>query len=268
MKTLGIDFGASFVDAVVFDGKKILKTWSVEKVKFTKNWLKQLAGNTPVASTREKNELECLGKGGLWLSKLKSAVVVSCGTGTAVVWARKSQQTIHLGGTGVGGGTIQGLGKLLLKTKRVEEVFKLAKKGDKTKVDLTVGDILGQGIGLLPPEATAANFGKINSTKKEDLAQSLVGMTAETIGLISCLAAKQTKEKKIVFVGRVSTNKLMQKYLSQVCTLFKLSPVFPPRAEYATALGAAIIKASAGRDGNNQYILYQSVFLNPALHKE
>jgi len=241
METLGIDFGASYVDAVLFDGKKILKTWSVEKVKLTKNWLKQLAGNTPITTTREKNELECLGRGGLWLSQLKSAVVVSCGTGTAVVWARKNQLTIHLGGTGIGGGTIQGLGKLLLKTETVEEIFKLAEKGNKTKVDLTVGDILGKGIGLLPPEATAANFGKINSTKKEDLAQSLVGMVAETIGLISCLATSQTGEKRIVFCGRVSTNKLVQKYLRQVCNLFKLSPVFPPRAEYATALGAALL---------------------------
>ena len=241
MKTLGIDFGASYVDAVVFDGKKILKTRSVEKVKFTKNWLKQLAGNTLVATTREKNELECLGRGGLFLAGLKSAVVVSCGTGTAVVWARENQATIHLGGTGVGGGTIQGLGKLLLKTKVVEEIFKLAEKGDKTKVDLTVGDIVGQGIGLLPPEATAANFGKLKSVKKEDLAQSLIAMAAETIGLVSCLAAGRTGEKKIVFVGRVSTNKLVQKYLSQVCDLFKLSPVFPDQAEYATALGAAIL---------------------------
>lgn len=240
MKSLGVDFGASFVDAVLFDGKKILKTWSVEKAKLTKNWLKQLAGNTPMTTARGKNELECLGQGGLFLAGLKSAVVVSCGTGTAVVWARKDQPIIHLGGTGVGGGTIQGLSQLLLKTKKVKEVFKLAGKGDKTKVDLTVGDIVGKGIGLLPPEATAANFGKLNSFKKEDLAQSLIGMVAETIGLISCLGANQTGEKKIVFTGRVSTNKLVQKYLSQVCDLFKLSPVFPNQAEYATALGAAI----------------------------
>lgn len=233
MKALGVDFGASYVDAVLFDGKKILKTWSVEKVKLTKN--------TPVMSAQEKNELECLGKGGLFLAGLKSAVVVSCGTGTAVVWASKNQPVIHLGGTGVGGGTIKGLGRLLLKTKSVQEIFKLAEKGDKTKVDLTVGDILGKGIGLLPAEATAANFGKLNSTKKEDLAQSLIGMAAETIGLVSCLAASQTGEKIIVFCGRVSTNKLVQKYLSQVCALFKLSPIFPSQAEYATALGAAII---------------------------
>jgi len=241
MKTLGVDFGASYVDAVLFNGKKILKTWSVEKANFTKNWLKQLAGNTPVATTQDKNELECLAKGGLWLAKLKSAVTVSCGTGTAVIWARKNQPTIHLGGTGVGGGTIQGLGSVAAPVRKVEEIFRLAQTGNKTKVDLTVGDILGKGIGLLPPEATAANFGKLNSTKKEDLAQSLIAMVAETIGLVSCLAAGQTGEKKIVFVGRVSTNKVVQKYLRQVCALFKLSPVFPPRAEYATALGAAIL---------------------------
>lgn len=249
MKTLGIDFGASYVDALVFDGKKIVDKKSVAKNQYSPKWLKQLpkadkiitTGGKPRKNCKFLNEFECLGRGGLWLAKLNSAVVVSCGTGTAVVWARKNQPTVHLGGTGVGGGTIQGLGKLLLKTKTVEEIFKLAVGGNKAKVDLTVRDILGQGIGLLPPDATAANFGKLKSTKKEDLAQSLIAMVAETIGLVSCLGAGQTGEKKIVFTGRVSTNKLVQKYLSQVASLFKLSPVFPPGAEYATALGAAII---------------------------
>ena len=248
MKTLGIDFGASFVDAVIFDGKKITAKKSVIKNQYSPEWLKQFPQTDRVVTTggRAKkklkfvNEFECLGRGGLWLAKLKSAVVVSCGTGTAVIWARKNQPTVHLGGTGVGGGTIQGLGQLLLKTKAVEEVFQLAVKGNKTQVDLTVGDILGQGIGLLPPEATAANFGKLSSIQKEDLAQSLIGMVAETIGLVSCLGASHTGEKKIVFTGRVSTNKLVQKYLTQVCNLFKLSPVFPNQAECATALGAAI----------------------------
>ena len=213
MKKLGVDLGASYVDVIEFDGEKILASWSVEKEKFTKKWLKQLGGNTPSITTRDKNELECLGQGGLWLSGLKSAVVVSCGTGTAVVWARKTQAVIHLGGTGVGGGTLLGLGKLLLKTGKVQKIFKLAKKGNKTKVDLTVGDVVGEGIGLLPPEATAANFGKVKSKKLEDVAASLMGMIVETVGMVSCLAAQKTGEKKIVFCGRVATNPLVQQGL-------------------------------------------------------
>lgn len=254
MKTLGIDFGASFIDVVVVDGKKILFKQSVEKKKFKQSFFKQLPKVDRVVSTGGKprkdflylNEFDCLGQGALRLSGLKSAVVVSCGTGTAVVWAKKNQPAVHLGGTGVGGGTIQGLGKLLLKTKSVEEILRLAKNGNRTKVDLTVKDILGKGIGLMPPGATAANFGKLASKKKTDLAQSLVGMVAETIGMVACLAAQKTGEKKIVFVGRVGTNKLIQKYLQQVCNLFKLKAIFPQDAEHATAIGAGLDKRLCG----------------------
>ncbi|MFH0942795.1 MAG: hypothetical protein V1810_01335 [Candidatus Beckwithbacteria bacterium] len=240
MKILGVDNGASYVKAVLFDGQKILNKTIILTSQYSPNWVKQLAGKAPIITAREKNELECLGRGGLWLSGLNSAVVVSCGTGTAVVWARKNQPIMHLGGTGVGGGTLLGLGKLLLKTNKVEKIFKLAGKGDKAKVDLTVGDVVGQGIGLLPPEATAANFGKVKSKKLEDLAASLVGMVIETIGVVSCLAAQKTGEKKIVFCGRVATNPIIQHGLTQVCALFQLKPIFPKDGEYATALGAAL----------------------------
>jgi len=240
MKKFGVDLGASYVDVVEFDGKKILKTWSIEKAKFNHKWLEKITNSSPSVTTREKNELECLGQGGLWLSGLKSAVVVSCGTGTAVVWVRKNQPVVHLGGTGIGGGTLIGLSKLLLKTSEIKKIFQLAKKGDKTQVDLTVGDVVGQGIGLLPKEATAANFGKVKSKRLEDVAASLVGMVIETIGMVSCLAAQRTGEKKIVFCGRVATNEVIQQGLTQVCALFQLQPVFPNQAEYATALGAVL----------------------------
>ncbi len=249
MKTLGIDFGASFVNAVLFDGKKLLHQQSIPKSDYSSKFLHQLPSSDKLATTGGKpkknlphlNEFDCLSQGGLFLSSLNSAIVISCGTGTAIVLAKKNQPSTHLGGTGIGGGTLQGLGKLILNTASPLKIFKLAQAGNRTPVDLTVGDILGQGIGLLPPEATAANFAKLKSTKKPDLAQSLVNMISETIAVTACLAAQPSKQKNLVFVGRLVTNQLIQHQLKQACQLFHLTPLFPNHAAYATALGAALL---------------------------
>lgn len=227
MITLTIDKGASFTKAVLWNKQKIIKFF----------FNQQLPKADKIIRVTPKIEFDCLGKGGLYLSGLKSAIVVSCGTGTAVVWARQNKDAVHLGGTGVGGGTLQGLAKLILKTDSVDKIFEWAKKGQREKVDLTVGDILGTGIGLLNPETTAANFGKLKSKNKADLAQALVNMVGEVIGMTACLAAGKTKEKKIVFCGMVATNKLMQKYIAGVCEMFQLEAIFPKHGEYATAIG-------------------------------
>jgi type II pantothenate kinase len=235
---LGLDSGASFTKAVVMNGRTLLAKNLVATDQYSSKWLKTFPSFDRL--NLKTNEFDCLAKGGLYLSKLKSAVVVGCGTGTAVVWARKNQPAIHLGGTGVGGGTIEGLGKLILNVNSATEILQLAKDGNRTKIDLTVGDILGQGLGRLLPETTAANFAKLKSAKKDDLAQALVGMVAETIATVACLAAAKMPEKKLVFCGLVATNKLIQKYLISVCRLYRLKAVFPNNAEYATAIGVAL----------------------------
>ena len=58
------------------------------------------------------SEFECIGLGGLYLSGLNEAIVVSMGTGTALIHSKKvgdATMVKYLGGTGVGGGTLLGL---------------------------------------------------------------------------------------------------------------------------------------------------------------
>ena len=64
-------------------------------------------------------EFDSIGLGGLYLSGLDEAIVVSMGTGTALVYAKKDDKNVHtkyLGGTGVGGGTLIGLSRKMLGT--------------------------------------------------------------------------------------------------------------------------------------------------------
>ena len=63
------------------------------------------------------SEFASTGIGGLYLSGLDDAIVVSLGTGTAIIHAKRAENgavTEYLGGTGVGGGTILGLSRKML----------------------------------------------------------------------------------------------------------------------------------------------------------
>ena len=54
-------------------------------------------------------ELDAIGHGGLYLSGLDEALVVSLGTGSAFIRASRTNGFRHLGGSGVGGGTLAGM---------------------------------------------------------------------------------------------------------------------------------------------------------------
>ena len=56
--------------------------------------------------TLHVDEFTAVGRGGLYLSKLSEAVIVSMGTGTALVYAKSGTEPEYLGGTGVGGGFV------------------------------------------------------------------------------------------------------------------------------------------------------------------
>jgi len=73
------------------------------------------------------NEFTAIGLGGLRISGLESAVIVSMGTGTAFVKATGTE-IVRIGGSGVGGGTILGLAALMLKKHDIDAVIALASK--------------------------------------------------------------------------------------------------------------------------------------------
>lgn len=47
----------------------------------------------------------------------------------------------HLGGVGLGGGTICGLSSIILNTGDIHEIVPLSRKGDVAKIDLRIGDL-------------------------------------------------------------------------------------------------------------------------------
>ena len=113
--------------------------------------------------TERVDEFMANARGAGYRSGLDRMVVVSMGTGTSFVMVDGDSVT-HLGGLAVGGGTLQGLSDLLLKTRDIRKVIALAMKGSARNVDLHIGDICRDELPGLPLEVTAANFGRADRT--------------------------------------------------------------------------------------------------------
>ncbi len=193
------------------------------------------------------NEVEAIGKGGFHLSRLDPAtpaIIVSAGSGTACILV-KDGEYIHCSGTGVGGGTILGLSKLLLGTTNIQEIENLANKGSYIGTDLILGDVVSGPIGLLPSDITAVNFGKVSKVEeeisKEDIAAGIMNLVGQTVARIATSVAMAFQVQDIVVVGRAPKFDLMRKSIETAASLSSFNPHFPENAEYASAVGALLI---------------------------
>ena len=151
------------------------------------------------------SEFQATGRGGLFLSGLERAVVVSMGTGTSIVRAG-GDGIRHLGGSGVGGGTLLGLSKALLHTTDVPAILEAASAGNLANVDLRIVDLLPDNLENLPGFATASNFGRLGGRAGPgDYALGILNLIFQTIGLLAAFAARQEGLADVVLAGRLAT---------------------------------------------------------------
>lgn len=186
-------------------------------------------------------EFDANGRGALYLSGLDEALVVSMGTGTAMVYASKDE-IAYDGGTGVGGGTLIGLSKQMLGVSDTETLFKLAEDGDLNNIDLRIGDITKKDISpTLSAGTTAANFGKLSElATPSDIALGLINLVFETIGMVAVFAAKNRNIKDIVLIGALTRNTEVKQVFDIIGAMFSLNFCIPKRSRYGTAIGAAL----------------------------
>ncbi len=190
-------------------------------------------------------EFSGIGLGGLYLSGLKDALVVSMGTGTAIVHARENGKMDYLGGTGVGGGTLIGLSKLLLSAETVEHIEEYAASGDLANVDLRIKDITaGDSGGVLSQDLTASNFGNVSDiANKDDIALGIMNMVYETVGMVSIFAARSANVDTIVLTGnltRLAFCKQKFDFFNSIKDTYGMNFLMPKRSEYATVIGTAL----------------------------
>jgi len=185
-------------------------------------------------------EFPCFAAGAQKLSGISKAIAVSMGTGTAFVAADGDKYT-HIGGSGVGGGTLSGLARLTLGVTDDNEVNRLIRSGNTSKVDLTIGDICKDNLGGLSADVTAANFGSRRmSEAPEDIAAGLSNMIFQTAGIMAAFACKGTDTTKAVFVGAMAEIPEGKAVLEGVGALHGLDFSIPENAAYAGALGAVL----------------------------
>ncbi len=256
---IGIDRGATFTDFGVIDASGLTRTMSVE----TRDW--QAIGETyeklharyqtdhivfsgsaagmPEAMKKRVRiiaEIDAIGFGGAALADKRECIVVSMGTGTAIVhFANNSAQ--HVGGTGVGGGTITGLCSLICNQQEPSRIEALALEGNHCMLNLTIADLGYEGLSFLGSDMTASNFAALKSRKTEDLAAAVLDLVGETVGIIASICARESNcPDRIVMVGKVAGNRFIRNILKLVGQLYQTTFIFPDNPGYATVYGAAL----------------------------
>lgn len=188
-------------------------------------------------------EFNGIGMGGLYLSGLSRAIVVSMGTGTALVHASSDGKMDYLGGTGVGGGTLLGLSKLMLKAESIAHIEEYANLGDLSNIDLRIKDIT-KGESILSDDLTASNFGKVSDiASKEDISLGIMNMVYETVGMISIFASRSVGVSDIVLSGNMTRLAFCREkfdFFNRMKDTYGVNFIIPERAEFATAIGAAL----------------------------
>lgn len=189
------------------------------------------------------------GIGGLYLSGLEEAIVVSLGTGTAINHAKRisknKYEIKYLGGTGVGGGTLVGLSRKMLGLDTVEHIEQLALSGNLDNVDLRIKDISrNHSYHGINENLTAANFGKVSDmATPSDLALGITNMVAETVAMLAIFAARAHAVKEIVLIGNLTTIQPIRNVFESLGDSFDVHFIIPENSQFGTVIGAALTEA-------------------------
>jgi type II pantothenate kinase len=256
---IGIDRGASFTDFAVSRSDNSIETLSIEK----RDWYSigrifnrltdkyqtshivftgSVAGMPEAMKQRLHviSEIDAIGFGGAALCDCSHCIVVSMGTGSAVVEFANGR-TKHVGGSGVGGGTIKGLASLLCGLDDPSEIETCALKGNASNLNLTISDLGYEELSFLGSDVTASNFAGLKSKSVEDLAAAILRLVGETVGIIASICAREHNcRDHIVMLGKVSNSQFIRNVLTLVGRLYQTTFLFPENPGYGTVYGATV----------------------------
>lgn len=223
-----------------------LNLCDIDRVMVTGVGSSELGGDIYGIKATRVDEFQSTGRGGLYLSGLKHAIIVSMGTGTAYVAARDDKIN-HLGGTGVGGGTLLGLSNRMLNIRDFNALIEAADGGDLRNTDLFVDDITSERIPTLPKGTTASNFGRISDlASNADIAMGIVNLVIQTIGVTAMFASRLEQTDKVVLTGTLTGIPFARSIFDRLEPLYGIKYIIPEHAEFTTAAGAALC-AGSGR---------------------
>lgn len=175
---------------------------------------------------------------------IKNFILTNIGTGTSIHYVYNNKY-IRTGGTGIGGGTIMGLSKLLTDIDCFEEVIQHTKLGSRRNLDITVGDIYNGILSPIDSNLTASNFGKAASSEvdynKSDLLATLQGLVGEVVTALSLQFAEAKDVAHIIYIGStLSNNKKLQEIISNYTVYQNKKPIFLQDHGFCGAIGALL----------------------------
>ncbi|GAQ19071.1 type II pantothenate kinase [Oceanobacillus picturae] len=265
MNRIGIDAGGTLLKtAHRMHGEMVTRTFQSEQMEECLNWLEKLGGESEFfitggkgahiqanlsGQTQQLDEFTATINGTRYLieeegHEVSNYIVVSIGTGTSFYHVTP-QSFQRLFGSGIGGGTLIGLGSLLSnKETNFSSLVASAENGDEKESDLLIRDIYAPGPAPLMGDLTAANFGKAHLNQEatsHDHMASLVRLLAETILLLSIQAAQAHHTKSLVFIGStLEDNPPLKRRLKMFEESFDYQAIFLEKGAHAGAIGAML----------------------------
>jgi type II pantothenate kinase len=198
------------------------------------------------------DEIAAISRGGLAAGGVERAVIVSMGTGTALVVA-DGEQGRHAGGVALGGGTLRGLSARLLGTTDPARIAALALRGDPRGVDYTVADITAGGIGILPgtmPAAYLARLADESGTREDepaDIAAGLLDMIGHIAMHMGMLTARIAGLDTLVFTGHMVEYAGVRRAIRRLEGRYEGRIIIPPEPGLAVARGALLVALADAR---------------------
>lgn len=190
--------------------------------------------------TSKSEEFLADGLGAKYESKLDRMIVVSMGTGTSLVKC-DGESIKHIGGIGIGGGTLAGLSRIMLKTDDIKQITNLAKDGDVSKINLLIKDISAKPLPGLPMSAVASLFSNAKTNaSREDIAKGLIWMVLQCIGSATILSSLESGIKDFVLIGNLSLLPLCREVYPAMEKVYGVRFHVPKYSEFCTAIGAAL----------------------------
>lgn len=212
----------------------------VEHVMLTGVGAGYIEGDIYGLPTSKTDEFLADGLGAKYEVDLDRMIVVSMGTGTSLVQCDRGKIE-RIGGFALGGGTLSGLSRVMLKTGNIHQVVELAKQGDLSNIDVQIGAISPHPVPGLPMEATASLFGNAKAdSKPEDIALGIIWTVMQTIGSATILSALGSGIKDFVMIGNLSLLPQCKELFPILEDMYDVRFHIPTHSEFSTAIGAAL----------------------------
>ena len=207
-------------------------------------WLPDMLDGVPV---RKVDEIAAIARGGLVASGCARALVVSMGTGTAFV-AADGDEIRQAPGVALGGGTLRGLAQRLLGTTGHREIALLAERGNPRGADLTIADIVGGDVGMLPGDMPAAYFARLagETPSREDITAGILDMIGHIAAHMATLTARIHGHDTVVLIGHMVEFPVLVRAARRFERALGGHFLVPPEPGLAVARGALTLALRAG----------------------